>query len=233
LKFFDFILQVLFPYNVSCIVHRDNDVFRYGFCEECYKKLKRTDGCRCEICLDLINTEGRCGACFSDPPDYERLYCSFVYDEPIKMPLLLLKSGKGGYLKHQFSEIALDTVPKDIMDKITLITSVPSSRLRTYKRGYNQSELIGREISKKTSIPYLNVLSRTGEAKAALLDKAERLKSIKDQFILSKNIFGETVLLVDDVCTTGATLRACAHQLKLAGAKEVYCFTVARTDKKM
>ena len=51
--------------------------------------------------------------------------------------------------------------------------------------------------------------------------------------ILSKNIFGETVLLVDDVCTTGATLRACAHQLKLAGAKEVYCFTVARTDKKM
>ncbi len=229
----NFLLRTIFPENVTCIICRDEDTYKYGLCKKCFDKLKRTDGNRCKICLDAINTEGLCAACFNSPPDYKRLYCSFVYGEPIKNCLLLLKSGRGGFLKHQFSDIALDTIPEEILKSCTLITSVPASPARLRERGYNQAALIGKELSKKTKIPYRDTLKRTNDTKTALLDKAERLKSIKNQFARILDVKDETVLLIDDICTTGSTLRACAHQLKLAGAKEIFCFTVARTDKKL
>ncbi len=224
--------QLFFPNNVTCNVCKSEKVYKYGLCEDCFKLLKKPDGNRCEICMDQINTEGLCAACFKKKPDYTRLYSAYVYEMPLSFLIVGLKKSNKRYLKYPFSEIAIDTIPNEILEKINLITAVPTAPKRLKKRGYNQAELISKEISAKTNIPYKNVLVRLKETKTTLLNKDERSSALKDEYSFSEVLNGETVLLVDDVCTTGATLRQCAKMLKKAGAKEVFCFTIARTDLK-
>lgn len=226
-----FIEQLIFPNNATCNVCRNEVVHKYGLCKNCFKLLKTLDGDRCEICMDRINTEGLCAACFHKKPDYTRLYCAYVYEMPLSGLIVGLKKFNKQYLRYPFAEIAVDTI-EEILNKINLITSVPSSPKRVKKRGYNQSELIAKEISYKTNIPYKNILVRLRETKTSLLNKEERSNALKGEYSFSEILNGETVLLVDDVCTTGATLLQCAKMLKKAGAKEVFCFTVARTDLK-
>lgn len=222
--------EILFPLNACCTICKSENVFKYGLCEDCFIYLPKMRGNRCEICLDEINTEGLCSACLDKRPEYTKLFCNYVFTSPLSALLVGLKDSNKQYLKTHFAQMALDTV--DVLDKITLITSVPSNKKRLRKRGYNQAELIAKELSELTNIPYDSVLLRMGDTKTSTLNKAERLKSIKDQFYFKKGVFGETVLLIDDICTTGSTLRECSFMLKKAGAKEVFCFTVARTDRR-
>jgi len=222
------LLEFFFPSNVTCNVCKSEYVYKYGLCSDCFDSLKKISGNRCDICLEQIDTEGLCAECLKKKPDYTRLYCSYLFTSPMSALIIGLKDSNKQYLSSHFAEIAFDTVEN--LDRITLITFVPSSKKRLRKRGYNQSELIARELSRLTNIPYDSVLLRKGDTKTSKLNKKEREKQIKDQFTFIKGVFDETVLLIDDVCTTGSTLRECASELKKAGAKEVFCFTVARTD---
>lgn len=223
-----FLEQLLYPINVTCATCKSEKVYKYGLCKNCFHSLKTLEGDRCKICKDRIYTEGLCAACLEKKPDYTKLYCNYAFTKPMSSLIISMKESNKRYLKTHFASIALDTI--DNLDKISLITFVPSSKKRLKKRGYNPPELIAKELSRLTSIPYDSVLLRKSDTKTSTLNKGERLKSIKDQFDFNKGIFNETVLLIDDVCTTGSTLRECARILKKAGAKEVYCFTVARTE---
>lgn len=180
--------------------------------------------------MDAINTEGLCSACLHKKPDFTKLYCAYPYTPPMDELVKKFKSENKRYLRHCFAELALDTV--EVIDDITLIVPVPSSKTRLKKRGYNHAELIAKELSRLTYIPYDNILIRLNDMKTANLKKRERTDSVKDQFDFRKSVFDETILLVDDICTTGATLRECAKVLMKAGAKEIFCFTVVRTDRK-
>ncbi len=155
-----------------------------------------------------------------------------MYKLPLKAMILKLKSSNSRYMKYPFAEIALDVIPKEVLDKVSLITAVPSSAYRLWDRGFNQAQLIADEISELTHIPYKDTLMRLKDTKTSMLNKEARIKSIKDQYCFSCSVTGETVLLIDDVCTTGSTLRECAKMLKKAGAEEIFCFTVARTELK-
>lgn len=230
MKLSRFFTELLLPTNVACHHCEKEDVYKYGLCYDCYNSLKALSGDRCEICLDAINTEGLCASCLDDKPDYTKLFCLYSYAEPLSSLVKGLKLHNKRYLKYDFAKIALDSI--DVIDKITLITSVPASKKRLRERGYNQAELIGRELSHLTDIPYDDVLIRTQYAKTAKLSKSERIKQLKGHFDFSKSVFNETVLLIDDVCTTGTTLRHCAKALKKAGAKEIFCCTILRTERK-
>lgn len=227
----DFIKEIFFPSDVKCLICSNEQTEKYSLCADCLDEIKKPEGQRCNICFDRINTEGLCAACFNKKPFYTKLYCSYIYAPPLKDLILKFKSGSNEYLKEYFARIALDTVPKEVFDKCTLITNAPCSKEKLLHRGYDQGAAIGKAVSKKTGIPYKETIVRLKEEKTALLNKASRLKSADDRYLFCENVYNETILLVDDVCTTGATLRACADQLKKAGAKEVFCFTVARTDK--
>ncbi len=227
-----FLEQLFFPVNVNCNYCGKEQIYKYGICKECYDQLKKPEGDRCEICMDRINTEGLCAACFKKKPAYKKLFCGFIYHGPLKKMIIRFKASNKRYMKYPFSDIALDVIPKEIFDKLTLITAVPSSAHRLWDRGYNQARLVAEELSQKTGVPYKDTLIRLKDTKTSKLNKEERLKSIKDQYYFACSVLGETVLLIDDVCTTGSTLRECAKMLKKAGAEEIYCFTVARTELK-
>lgn len=111
-----------------------------------------------------------------------------------------------------------------------LITSVPLYSARQSERGYNQAELLAQETARLTHTTYLPVLARTrATADQIGLNAAARRVNVQDAFrAIQPSLSNKTIVLVDDVCTTGATLDACAQALFAAGAQAVYGLAVAR-----
>ncbi|MDO8496021.1 MAG: phosphoribosyltransferase family protein [bacterium] len=114
-----------------------------------------------------------------------------------------------------------------------LVISVPLHYRRFNWRGFNQAEIIAKMIAKITNLRVEDgtlIRLSISRPQAEIDKKSERLENMRNQFKIStnKNIKGKTLLLIDDVCTTGATLNECARILKESGAKKVIGFVIAR-----
>jgi ComF family protein len=112
------------------------------------------------------------------------------------------------------------------------IVPVPLHPLRRRERGYNQAELLARRVGRAARLPvYPDALRRVrATAVQMTLDAAQRRANVAEAFeCIAPELRGAAVLLIDDVCTTGATLDACAVALKAAGAEAVHGLTLART----
>lgn len=115
---------------------------------------------------------------------------------------------------------------------VDLIVPVPLHSHRQRERGYNQAALLAQGLVRAAHLPLrANALQRVrATASQMTLDAAQRRSNVNAAFRSDDNgLRGKRVLLVDDVCTTGATLNACAVALKSAGAVEVWGLTLART----
>lgn len=125
-------------------------------------------------------------------------------------------------LLHQY--LAAQPLPADT------VMSVPLHRRRLRERGYNQAALLARELGKLLGLPVVNALRRTRDAppQARAATAEDRRRNVAQAFATSRPLEGRAILLVDDVCTTGATLEACARALKRAGAASVWGLTLAR-----
>lgn len=111
------------------------------------------------------------------------------------------------------------------------VTSVPLSHERLRQRGYNQSELIAREIAVQTGLTYSTLLEKNVENREQhRLHKKDRQENVRGVYRLlpGNPVKGKRILLVDDILTTGATLRECAFVLYNAGAEEVLCAAACR-----
>lgn len=110
------------------------------------------------------------------------------------------------------------------------VVPIPLSPKRAKSRGFNQAGVIAARVSGFYKLKTDFLVLKRGKETAPLADlgRAERLEEMKEAFIANpKTAAGRKFLLVDDVCTTGATLISCAKALLAAGAQEVWCFTVA------
>lgn len=111
--------------------------------------------------------------------------------------------------------------------------SVSKKRLR--ERGYDQGELLAHEVGKRLGLPVLRTVDKAHRpAQSGIEDKDQRRANLLGAYtaVEPENFAGKTVLLVDDVLTTGATLSECAKTLLLAGAGEVCCVTLARAGER-
>jgi ComF family protein len=110
-----------------------------------------------------------------------------------------------------------------------IITHVPTAGERVRARGYDQADLIARELSKQAGIPYLSLLNRLGKERQVGQKRADRKLQMKGAFYVRRQplLVGKSVLLVDDVLTTGATCEAAARALKRAGARSVSAIVFA------
>ena len=116
------------------------------------------------------------------------------------------------------------------------IVPMPLHWRKRWQRGFNQADLLAREISRRTHTPVRNALRRVRfTATQAGLTNAKRRKNVSGAFRPKRAdvLRGQRVLLVDDVMTTGSTAAACARALKIAGARQVVLLTVARTDRRV
>ncbi len=134
-------------------------------------------------------------------------------------------------LSRPFGQLLTRRIRTNPWENIAAVVPVPLHRERLRERGYNQSYLLASEISRQLSLPLRDIVRRTKNTPPQTkLSRWERLHNLKGAFQLKENssLEGETLLLVDDVFTTGATLQEVAQLLLAGGAGEVYNAVLAR-----
>lgn len=192
-------------------------------CEECFNKIPWTTD---TICTTCGKPKERC-IC---PVPYSGCITAALYREPMIHGIVNMKFRFQPDTAMIFGRIIADRLRLSGFGKIDLIVPVPVSKGRKAERGYNQSGLIAEEISKITEVPVKNVLVRREHNTAQhLLSAEERQRAAAEQFAFSEGspALSGTVLLVDDVLTTGATLCACTKILLEHGAERVFCCAAA------
>lgn len=116
--------------------------------------------------------------------------------------------------------------------KLDLITWVPLSRRRMRKRGYNQAQSIAESVAASTGIHLWKTVKkiRHTPAQSSLADKSQRRANISGAYMMEKSVdvTGLSILIIDDVITTGSTLSECSRVLLMAGAERIYCATLAK-----
>ena len=146
-----------------------------------------------------------------------------------------LKDAAGELVENAFSCLAKNEAHfysflAFLLNKDTSITYVPMEKKKEKKRGFNQAKLIANEIGKISGREVTPLLIKIRETPSQTdLDKEARLTNVKDAFESLENRSRENVVLVDDIFTTGATMRECSKILKKAGVKNIWGFTLART----
>lgn len=118
-------------------------------------------------------------------------------------------------------------VPFVVPNRHSVIVPVPTATTRIRSRGYDQTYLLARELAKKTGCPMRPLLSRNGQARQVGATRKRRLMQLQDAFYTSADLQEVSVLLVDDVLTTGATMEAAAKVLLQAGAVRIDALTFA------
>jgi ComF family protein len=154
-----------------------------------------------------------------------------VYEGALRASILSLKREPS--VAARLAELLFEAQQRSPLDAATLIVPVPLHPERLRERGFNQAAELGRALAKLSGLKLdewslVRVLHT--ERHRAGMDARSRRESVEDAFEVTRPrlIEGESILLVDDVFTTGATVSACATALKAAGAREVFVLTLAR-----
>jgi predicted amidophosphoribosyltransferase len=208
----------------------------HRFCGRCWLSLHFLGGPACARCaLPLphdIGPDALCGACLQHPPTFDRAAAAVAYGEVARTVALRLKYGRKPAVARMMAGQMARLVGK-IPDG-ALVAAVPLHRWRLWRRGYNQALLIARGVAERAGrecVPDLLVRIRSTPVLRGLGRKA-RVKAVAGAFLVPvayrSRLAGQTVLLVDDVFTSGATAEACARALKRAGAGEVRLLCWAR-----
>lgn len=185
----------------------------------------------CSLCSGFLDDELLPETISPEKKSISRIYSCFHFENPV------IRKAVHAVKYDNFPSPSLSLVQKRLglleFDSIDLITPVPLHWRRKRWRGYNQAELIGKVVSKHINVELFDCLKRNRYTQTQTKRKRwQRKQAMKEVFGLKKKyvamIKGRRVLLIDDVCTTGATANECAEILMKHGAKEVQLFTLGR-----
>jgi ComF family protein len=180
-----------------------------------------------------LDDEGRCPLCRLGLLGFDAAYCCSSYEGVARELIQLLKYGRIATLAGPMGQRLATSLPRD--QRFDAIVPVPLHWRRRWQRGFNQSELLAREIARRSAIPVLNALKRVRATDPQVgLSNSRRRSNVAGAFVVKsvQAISGKRILLVDDVMTTGATASACAAALKKGGAAHVAVLTLARVDRR-
>jgi len=170
-----------------------------------------------------------CLECRRVPPPLEWTDSWGHYQGSLEAVLLALKFRGHDFLAELLSDHLLERLIERPDVRFDALVPVPLHRTRLRRRGFNQAELLARGLEKRTAIPVRRMLRKVRDNEAqSMLPRRAREANVHRAFKASPLAEGLSLLVVDDVCTTGATLRSCARSLLDAGAERVCAVTVAR-----
>ncbi len=179
-----------------------------------------------------LDEHGRCSLCRLGLTGFDTVYTYGSYDAALRQLIHLFKYNEMRPLAKPLGALLARAIPRE--QSFDLIVPMPLHWKKRWSRGYNQSELLAREIARRWGVPVRKIVRRVKPtAPQAGLTNSKRRLNVRGAFASSANLKGLRVLLVDDVLTTGATASACAKVLKRAGASHVTVAAVARTDRRM
>jgi ComF family protein len=205
----------------------------HSFCLRCWQSLDFLGGPACACCgepLELALEATRCGACLADPPPFARARAAVAYGPIARALALKLKYGQRPGVARTMAQVMRRAGTE--LAAGALVVPVPLHRRRLWWRGYNQAALIARALVALTGGELaLDVLQRRRATPILRgLGRSRRARVVEGAFAIRDRarVKGRRVLLIDDVLTTGATVRACARALRGAGAAEVDILCWAR-----
>lgn len=236
-RIFSALINMILPprcINCGTILSEKN-----GLCGQCFNKIHFISEPLCHRCgrpLDENNAhQSCCGECLRQKkPLISIKRAVFIYDENSKKMILDFKfydkTSSAETLAHMLSGAGRDIWAHSP----DLLIPVPLHRSRLIKRRYNQSALLAKYLSKITQIPtdYASLIRQENTIPQAQLSQKQRKQNLKHAFSVKnpQKIKGKSVVLIDDVSTTGSTLSECARALKKAGVKDIYALTLGYTE---
>ena len=200
------------------------------WCDDCRSGLHRVQAMACPVCGTPSQQSALCADCRREPPAFDWVRSWAEYDDGMRRVIHSLKYGNNVSLAQPLGQ-ALAQLYAHSPWTADAVTVVPMSRERRRARGYNQAALIARAFCRQTGLPFQSALLKRIRQTASQVGKSrsERMQNVQSAFSASPRwADGKTILVIDDVYTTGATLRSCAHALKAAGALAVIGLTAAR-----
>ncbi|MGZ2412956.1 ComF family protein [Sphingomonas sp. F9_3S_D5_B_2] len=206
----------------------------HSFCPDCWTKIAFLGSGGCTTCgLPLQATEAEsCAVCLAQPPRIARTRAAVAYDEISRGLAIRLKYGRKVAIAKTMARFMAPLIAEG---EERVLVPVPLHRSRLWWRGFNQSALVAAELAKRLSIPAAPLLlgrsRRTPPLKG--MSASQRRKTVAGAFRVRDReaVAGKTIILVDDVLTTGSTADACARALKRAGAVRVELVSWARVVK--
>lgn len=224
--------KVMFPENFTCELCGREIFDDSRFCERCREEIVFNNGATCSKCGRKTKVSLLCLDCKDKAPLYDKAVSALSYSEGVQKLIISFKEGKT-YLKRYFADLVAEKC-KDFTDA-EAVCFVPMTAAAERRRGYNQSQLLAKELAKRLNLPLLNyaVVKVKNTASQKSLTKRERSTNLKSVFKADKEIVsGKTLIIVDDVLTTGATAEAMCEALKKSGAVKIYFATVASVEYK-
>ena len=234
--FKEWVLDILYPRHIKCIFCGGelNENANNDTCENCAGKLPYIKNLCPKCGNSMANGErGVCFECKTKNFEFEQAVSVFEYVGLIEKAV---HNFKYNYVKpnfEPFGEYMTETLAEWGIEP-DIITYVPMLKKKQKQRGFNQAELLARYVAERSGMPCAGIVEKVKEnLSQASLNYISRQENIKDCFAVRKEyrgiIRGATVLLIDDIFTTGATCNEVSKILKLAGVEKVYVLTLAHT----
>ena len=206
------------------------------FCQACSDDFNPITSPICPVCsapLDASQEDHWCEDCLRKRPHYEATHACYLYDGAVMDVIHQFKYGAKSYLSESLGPLFAQFTGNLFLKSDKLLTMpVPLHPKRLRERGFNQSLLLARHVAVQlgTDLDFLSLRRIKYTSPQTGLGKEERRKNVRNAFQLthSEAVKGKTVLLVDDVATTGNTLNECARILKKSGSRDVFCLVLAR-----
>ncbi|XOQ44394.1 MAG: Phosphoribosyl transferase domain protein [Clostridium sp.] len=216
-KFLLFFLELLFP--PRCIFCDSVIAPGTKICKECADTILPIDEIRC---MNLPNF-GQNIPCI----------VLYSYENQVRDSMIRFKfRNEKRYADFYAEQLAKLIAKHSQLPVFDFVTAVPISRERKQKRGYNQSELIAKKVAVRLNLPYESCLDKIRDnPEQHKLSRLERIKNVRGVYRADKKkTNGKSILLIDDIVTTGSTLCECAYVLLTSGARTVFCAAVAQVS---
>ena len=220
-------LELVFPSR--CVGCGEYGSFLCSACESSLPRLKQP---YCKNCTEPNPGAVLCSRCVLYPLSIDKIRAPYLMEGQVEAAIYALKYRNLRAIAPTLGELLAkwlesSRVPGD------LLVPIPLHWRRHRVRGYNQSELLAKEMGKRSGLPVrtdLLVRTRDSAPQVSLSNPEDRARNVEGSFQCKADVRGLRIILVDDVVTTGSTMSACALPLKAAGASSVWGVAIARTS---
>ena len=206
------------------------DLVYPAYCAFCGALIEKETGGICEKCgknLPFTKNGGKQRGNF-----FTACLSPLYYEREVRDALLRYKFQQRSAYCEAFGVLLADCVAEFLDAEVDLVSWVPLSRKRLKKRGYDQAQLLSQAVARELDLPCVPVLEKTvhtqQQSKTGSAEKRRANISGAYRVLPGAEVSGKTVLLIDDIVTTGATFSECARMLCMAGANRVFCAALAR-----